>query len=271
MNGKTWLPSGPTYFYADGTKYSSADGSLKLAWHTGSTGVNKLGDWNSTDFVYYAGKNEITASIKTIANVDAYIFTQVSVHAGSGDKAHLSRDRPWIWNFGKLHDKEKSVFSPPNCQISFIHGYVLISYENSIRKKTGATVLDYIVQTHRKILFTLRTFFNNSEFWFLSNHHINHTPCVKLNYTKINYTNYYIEKEGEFKPSLRRWIFRFPHSHRQCSWQNNPPITLMKLLVHCNHHWQVLLFFCFNSHILLHSYARQWEEKTSGQSDFFLW
>lgn len=78
VGGKTWLPSAATYFYADGAKYSSEDGTLKLVQTSTSSGVNgKLGEWQSTDFLYHAGYNEITASIKTFANINALFFSQV--------------------------------------------------------------------------------------------------------------------------------------------------------------------------------------------------
>ncbi|XP_064616666.1 uncharacterized protein LOC135480695 [Liolophura sinensis] len=84
VNDKTWLPSGPSYFYADGTKYSSGDGSLKLVQTSSSSGTDKLGQWQDTQFLYHAGENVVTASIRTYQTLNAVIFTQKYGNPTSG-------------------------------------------------------------------------------------------------------------------------------------------------------------------------------------------
>lgn len=80
VNGTTWLNSAPTFFNANNRTYSSADGTLKLVQTSASSGTDRVGDWQSTSFLYQIGgasPAKITAVIKVYRELPVIIFQQV--------------------------------------------------------------------------------------------------------------------------------------------------------------------------------------------------
>lgn len=78
VNEDTWLFSAPTFFNADGKRYSAKHG-LDLWQTTANSGSDVLGQWQAINFFYSAGQWNITASIKTYNKPDLplVIFQQV--------------------------------------------------------------------------------------------------------------------------------------------------------------------------------------------------
>ncbi|XP_046547851.1 uncharacterized protein LOC124257766 [Haliotis rubra] len=74
VQGDVWLKSAPTFFRADGQVFSSADGSLKLVKNTQSSGVDVIGQWEASSFLYQAGSSQIEASFVQYTP-DPSIFT----------------------------------------------------------------------------------------------------------------------------------------------------------------------------------------------------
>ena len=81
VKGDLWLNSAPTYFMADGNMYIGGEhGNLTLLRSSTSSGYDRIGEWQTTDFFYSAGGSNITASIKTYPyelQHDFIIFSQV--------------------------------------------------------------------------------------------------------------------------------------------------------------------------------------------------
>lgn len=78
VNNKVWLTSAPTYFMADGLMH--INGNLSLKQSSATSGYDKIGEWQTTDFYYTVGSSNITASIKTYPfelENDFIVFSQV--------------------------------------------------------------------------------------------------------------------------------------------------------------------------------------------------
>lgn len=82
VNGRQWLSSAPTYFMADGAMFiGGKNGNLSLLQSTASSGYDRIGEWQTSDFFYSAGSSNITASIKTYPyelEDDFIMFSQVN-------------------------------------------------------------------------------------------------------------------------------------------------------------------------------------------------
>nr|XP_022321423.1 uncharacterized protein LOC111123413 [Crassostrea virginica] len=86
VKGDLWLNSAPTYFMADGNMYIGGEhGNLTLLQSSTSSGYDRIGEWQTTDFFYSAGGSNVTASIKTYPyelQNDFIIFSQ-TYHNGA--------------------------------------------------------------------------------------------------------------------------------------------------------------------------------------------
>ncbi|XP_056009973.1 uncharacterized protein LOC125678812 [Ostrea edulis] len=83
VNNKVWLTSAPTYFMADGLMH--INGNLSLKQSSATSGYDKIGEWQTTDFYYTVGSSNITASIKTYPfelENDFIVFSQ-TYHNGA--------------------------------------------------------------------------------------------------------------------------------------------------------------------------------------------
>ncbi|XP_059175577.1 uncharacterized protein LOC131955455 [Physella acuta] len=78
VNGVAWLTSGATFFNNDQKQFTNADNSLKLMSTTATSGYDRLGLWQNTNFIYQAGTLSVTASIKiyTVPDLPFIIFSQ---------------------------------------------------------------------------------------------------------------------------------------------------------------------------------------------------
>ncbi|XP_053380271.1 uncharacterized protein LOC123527425 [Mercenaria mercenaria] len=79
INGTTWLNNAPTYFNANNKTYNSSDGTLKLVQSSATSGTDKIGQWQSTMFLYEtndAAAVQFTAIIKTYQQLPIIIFQQ---------------------------------------------------------------------------------------------------------------------------------------------------------------------------------------------------
>ena len=79
--GTTWLNNAPTYFNANNKTHNSSDGTLKLVETSATSGTDKLGQWQSTRFLYQtndAAVIQFVAVIKTYPRLPIIIFQQVS-------------------------------------------------------------------------------------------------------------------------------------------------------------------------------------------------
>lgn len=77
INNNTWLRNAPTFFRVDGQVFTAGK-NLKLNMTTGSSGIDTLGTYQTTTFVYQAGGSEIHASIRTYELLPVIVFSQVS-------------------------------------------------------------------------------------------------------------------------------------------------------------------------------------------------
>jgi hypothetical protein len=80
--GTTWLNNAPTYFNVNNKTHNSSDGTLKLVETSATSGTDKLGQWQSTMFLYQttdAAAVKIVAVIKSYPRLPIIIFQQVSV------------------------------------------------------------------------------------------------------------------------------------------------------------------------------------------------
>lgn len=86
INGTTWLNNAHTYFNANNKTYSSLDGSLKLVENSITSGVDKIGPWQSSIFAYQttdAMAIKFSAVIKTYQQLPIIIFQQVYTDGAS--------------------------------------------------------------------------------------------------------------------------------------------------------------------------------------------
>ncbi|XP_046560809.1 uncharacterized protein LOC124269819 [Haliotis rubra] len=74
VQGEVWLKSAPTFFTSDSKVFTTADGSLKLVKNTQSSGVDFIGQWQSSSFLYQAGTSQIESSFVQYTP-DKSIFT----------------------------------------------------------------------------------------------------------------------------------------------------------------------------------------------------
>ncbi|XP_048245143.1 uncharacterized protein LOC124119103 isoform X1 [Haliotis rufescens] len=63
INGRPWLFSESTFFRADGRMFSVEEGTLTLISVTNRSGVDRMGQWNSVDFLYKAGSHQMQTSV----------------------------------------------------------------------------------------------------------------------------------------------------------------------------------------------------------------
>lgn len=86
VNGRQWLSSAPTYFMADGAMFiGGKNGNLSLLQSSASSGYDRIGEWQTSDFFYSAGSSNITASIKTYPYEleDDFIMFSQTYHNGA--------------------------------------------------------------------------------------------------------------------------------------------------------------------------------------------
>ncbi|PVD22557.1 hypothetical protein C0Q70_18373 [Pomacea canaliculata] len=86
INNNTWLRNAPTFFRVDGQVFTAGK-NLKLNMTTGSSGIDTLGTYQTTTFVYQAGGNEIHASIRTYELLPVIVFSQVYPNGANRTKA----------------------------------------------------------------------------------------------------------------------------------------------------------------------------------------
>lgn len=78
VNGKEWLKSAPTFFRDSGKLFTAEDGSLKLFYTVHEVGVDKLGNFTTSDYLYWAGKKEMFVSIRQYDDPNILVFIQVN-------------------------------------------------------------------------------------------------------------------------------------------------------------------------------------------------
>lgn len=80
VNGKEWLKSAPTFFRDSGKLFTAEDGSLKLFYTVHEVGVDKLGNFTTSDYLYWAGKKEMFVSIRQYDHApNLVVFIQVYI------------------------------------------------------------------------------------------------------------------------------------------------------------------------------------------------
>ncbi len=77
VNGDVWLRSGPSYFQANGKRYSTGNKSLGLSGMTQTAGEDGVGPWIGISLHFEAGTVPIIASVRAYMNVAAVVFSQV--------------------------------------------------------------------------------------------------------------------------------------------------------------------------------------------------
>ncbi|XP_041369874.1 uncharacterized protein LOC121383842 [Gigantopelta aegis] len=85
-----WLYSAPTFFFANNKLYSTEDGSLTSDKETTMTsGMDKLGPWQSISIHYSAGSSKIIATMKTYQTplLPLIIFRQTYVNGANATRA----------------------------------------------------------------------------------------------------------------------------------------------------------------------------------------
>jgi len=82
VNKQQWLSSSSTFFRANGTSYSTLDGSLKqLGEPTAISGKDTFGKWNGEMLLYDANDAKVSVSVRMYdtGRGQLAVFTQVSV------------------------------------------------------------------------------------------------------------------------------------------------------------------------------------------------
>nr|XP_022320745.1 uncharacterized protein LOC111122983 [Crassostrea virginica] len=87
INDNIWLESAPTFFRDSGKLYSAKDGSLKLFYTGNEVGVDKLGNFTTKDYLYWAGSKEMFVSIRMYDDPNFVVFIQNFTDGASGTKA----------------------------------------------------------------------------------------------------------------------------------------------------------------------------------------
>ncbi|XP_071097695.1 uncharacterized protein [Haliotis cracherodii] len=89
-NGVTWLQSAPSYFYGNGKRYSTSDGTLGRPNTTYSqSGLDKLGPWQNMYWNYRADNLSFQATIKTYQTdqLPLVMFTQKYLNETTGARS----------------------------------------------------------------------------------------------------------------------------------------------------------------------------------------